>query len=265
MVDLKDLLADLAAESEQLDGLVTALPPADWARPTPAAGWSVGHQIAHLAWTDQVALLAATDPEAFLATVVAAPDPARLVDAGAEEFLAPPATLLSRWRAGRGALADALERVPAGGRLPWFGTRMSPASMVTARVMETWAHGADVAEALGVIRPATARLRHVAYLGFRTLGHSFAVHGRPVPTAPVRVELAAPDGDTWTYGPAGATDRVTGPALDFCLLVTRRRHRADLALTATGPVADAWLDVAQAFAGPPGPGVPPQAASEVPA
>ncbi|MEH0969827.1 TIGR03084 family metal-binding protein [Micromonospora sp. CPCC 205546] len=259
MVDLKDLLADLADESAQLDGLVTGRPPADWERVTPSPGWSVGHQIAHLAWTDHVALLAATDAEAFLATVLAAPEPSRLVDSGAQEFLAPPDELLPRWRAGRAALADALARVPAGGKLPWFGTRMSAASMATARIMETWAHGTDVADALDAARPGTARLRHVAHLGFRTLGHSFAAHGRPVPTAPVRVELTAPQGDAWTYGPADAADRVTGPALDFCLLVTQRRHRADLALAATGPVADAWLDVAQAFAGPPGPGRPPTA------
>jgi uncharacterized protein (TIGR03084 family) len=124
--------------------------------------------------------------------------------------------------------------------------------MATARIMESWAHGEDVAGALGVRRPPTVRLRHIAHLGFRTLGHGFAAHGRPVPAAPVRVELAGPDGEVWAFGPADAADRVTGPALDFCRLVTQRRHRADLALVATGPVADEWLDVAQAFAGPPG-------------
>jgi uncharacterized protein (TIGR03084 family) len=252
MVDLTALLADLAAESEQLDTLVAPLPPEAWARPTPAPGWRIAHQIAHLAWTDHVAHLAATDAAAFFASVTSAPDPSRLVDDGAESFLAPPAALLARWRSGRAALATALAAAPAGEKLPWYGTGMSPASMVTARLMETWAHGEDVADALGVRRTPTARLRHVAYLGFRTLGHSFAAHGRAVPTAPVRVELAAPDGDTWAFGPADAADRVTGPALDFCLLVTQRRHRADLALVATGPVADEWLDVAQAFAGPPG-------------
>ncbi|WP_369597312.1 maleylpyruvate isomerase family mycothiol-dependent enzyme [Micromonospora sp. NBS 11-29] len=137
--------------------------------------------------------------------------------------------------------------------MPWYGTSMSPASMATARLMETWAHGEDVAEALDVRRTPTGRLRHVAHLGFRTLGHGFAAHGRAVPTAPVRVELTAPTGgDVWGFGPAEAADRVTGPALDFCLLVTQRRHRSDLALVAAGPVADEWLDVAQAFAGPPG-------------
>ncbi|MBM0232540.1 TIGR03084 family protein [Micromonospora sp. STR1_7] len=263
MVDLTDLLTDLADESAQLDAMVAALPAADWARQTPAPGWSIGHQIAHLAWTDHVALLAATDHEAFYATVTAAPDVNRMVDAGAEEFLAPPAELLARWRTGRTALVDALAATPAGAKLPWYGTRMSATSMATARMMETWAHGADVADTLGVVRPASDRLRHVAHLGVRTLGHGFAAHGREVPTAPVRVELAGPGGDTWTWGPADAANRLSGPALDFCLLVTQRRHRADLALLATGPVADEWLDVAQAFAGPPGDGRRPAGGSGV--
>ncbi|KKK06135.1 TIGR03084 family metal-binding protein [Micromonospora sp. HK10] len=261
MVDLTALLTDLGAESDQLDALVAPLPPEEWARPTPAAGWTIAHQIAHLAWTDHVAHLAATDADAFYASVLNAPDPARLVDDGAESFLAPPDALLARWRGGRSALAAALAATPAGEKLPWYGTRMSPTSMATARLMETWAHGEDVADALGVRRAPTDRLRHIAHLGFRTLGHSFAAHGRPVPTTPVRVELTAPagsgpgtDGDSWAFGPADAADQVTGPALDFCLLVTQRRHRDDLALVATGPVADEWLDVAQAFAGPPGAG-----------
>ncbi|MEV0215596.1 TIGR03084 family metal-binding protein [Micromonospora sp. NPDC050695] len=265
MVDLTDLLTDLADESAHLDALVAPLPASDWTRPTPAPGWSIGHQIAHLAWTDHVALLAATDPEAFYATVTEAPDVTRLVDHGAEAFLAPPAELLARWRAGRAALADALAAVPAGAKLPWYGTRMSATSMATARMMETWAHGEDVGDALGVVRPASDRLRHVAHLGVRTLGHGFAAHGRPVPTTPIRVELAEPGGDTWAWGPADAAERLSGPALDFCLLVTQRRHRADLALLASGPVAEEWLDVAQAFAGPPGSGREPVSGNGAPA
>jgi uncharacterized protein (TIGR03084 family) len=133
---------------------------------------------------------------------------------------------------------------------------MSAASSVTARLMETWAHGQDIADALEVTRPATARLRHVAHLGVATMSFSFQAHGQPVPTAPVRVELTAPgeDGTTWTWGPPEASDLVRGDALDFCLLVTQRRHRLDTGVRATGPVATAWLEVAQAFAGPPGPG-----------
>jgi len=254
MPDLAGLLDDLDAESADLDARVAPLPEAHWARLTPAEGWTIAHQIAHLAWTDHMTTLAATDPDAFHAGLAsAAEDPYHFVDRGTESLLAPPPELLDRWRAGRATLARALAATPPGEKLPWYGTAMSPASMVTARIMETWAHGQDVADALGQRRTPTDRLRHVAYLGVRTLGHSFLTHGRDVPSAPVRVELVGPSG-IWEYGPDAATDRVVGPALDFCLLVTQRRHRADLALVATGPVADEWLDVAQAFAGPPGAG-----------
>ncbi len=64
----------------------------------------------------------------------------------------------------------------------------------------------------------------------------------------------APGGGTWTWGPDGARDMVTGPALDFCLAVTQRRHVDDTTLRITGPVAAEWMGIAQAFAGPPGPG-----------
>ncbi|HEV7897409.1 MAG TPA: TIGR03084 family metal-binding protein [Planosporangium sp.] len=255
MVDLAELLNDLDEESADLDRIVAGLPDDDWQRPTPAPGWTIAHQIAHLAWTDTVALLAATDPEGFAAVLAeAARDTTGLVDRKAAEGVGPPAGLLARWRQGREALRDALTRVEPHAKLPWFGPPMSPAMTATGRLMETWAHGQDVADALGITRTPTARLRHVAYIGFRTLGHGFAAHGRPVPDEPVGVELTGPDGELWAFGPPDAENRVTGPALDFCLLVTQRRHRADLTLKTSGPVADVWPDVAQAFAGPAGAG-----------
>ncbi|MFD8699319.1 TIGR03084 family metal-binding protein [Kitasatospora purpeofusca] len=257
---LTGLLADLRAESEVLDGLVAGLEPDGWALDTPAAGWTVAHQIAHLVWTDDWSELAARDPEAFVADsrrifgelLAAGADPVE--DGAARGAAEEPAALLTRWRAGRERLATALAAVPADTRLPWLGPPMKAPSMATARLMETWAHGQDVADALGAFREPSARLRHVAHLGVRTLGFAFTVHGLPAPSAPVRVELTAPDGGLWTWGPEGAVDRVSGPALDFCLLVTQRRHRDDLALTAVGEVATAWLPIAQAFAGPPGKG-----------
>jgi uncharacterized protein (TIGR03084 family) len=253
VVELAALLTDLDAETAEVDALVKNLPRQDWDRPTPSAGWTVAHQIAHLAWTDHAALLATTDDARFVALLAPlADDPNRIADQGAEDFLAPPDELRRRWLAGHRELAEALRAAPQGKRIPWFGNLLAPQSMATARLMETWAHGLDIADALGVTREPTDRLRHVAFLGFRTLGHSFLAHGHKVPTEPVRVELVAPDGESWAFGPETATDRLTGTALDFCLLVTQRRHPSDLALVATGPVATAWLSVAQAFAGPPG-------------
>ena len=139
-------------------------------------------------------------------------------------------------------------------RLPWYGPDMGVASFTTARLMETWAHGQDVADALGERREPTDRLRHVAQIGVRALPWSFTVHGRPVPDVPVRVELELPGGGGWTAGPEDAADLVRGSALDFCLVVTQRRHPADVDLTVRGPVAGEWMGLAQAFAGPPGTG-----------
>jgi len=255
MVELAEVLADLRDESADVDRLVADLPPAAWDTPTPAAGWTIRHQIAHLAWTDRASTLAITDPDAFSESLaMALESPESYVDRGTEVTLAAAEVLLPRWRAGRESLAAAIEAVPAGAKIPWYGTAMSPVSMTTARIMETWAHGGDVADALGVTRTPTARLRHVAHLGYRTMAWSFMVNDRPPPAQPVRVELTAPDGAQWTFGPEDTSDRVTGPALDFCRLVTQRAHRADLSLATTGAAADEWLDIAQCFAGPPGAG-----------
>ncbi|WP_461084511.1 TIGR03084 family metal-binding protein [Streptomyces deserti] len=262
MSDPTPVIDDLREESEELDRLVAGLDPGRWALATPAPGWTVAHQIAHLAWTDRSALLAVTDAEAFQALAekaLAAPD--SFVDEGAEEgSRLPPAELLARWREGRRALEQALRAAPPGTRFPWYGPPMSAASIATARLMETWAHGLDVADALGVVRPPTDRLRHVAWLGVRTRDFAHVVHGLTPPADAFRVELLAPSGEVWTYGPEDAPQRVTGPALDFCLLVAQRIHRADTALHAHGPDADRWLDLAQAFAGPSGTGRPPKGA-----
>lgn len=260
MSDSVAVLDDLRDESEELDGVVAALSDREWTRPTPAPGWTVAHQISHLAWTDGVALLALTDSAAFAAeTGRALAAPASFVDDGAGPgALLPPAELLGAWRAGRTRLLDVLREAPAGARFPWYGPPMTAPSMATARLMETWAHGQDVAEAVGVVREPTARLRHVAWIGTRTRDYAYLVRGELPPPEPFRVELTGPAGEFWAYGPEDAAQRVTGPAHDFCLLVTRRAHRSDLAVRATGADADHWLDIAQAFAGPPGAGRAPK-------
>lgn len=250
------IVADLRAESDELDALVAELPAARWAEPTPAPGWTIAHQIAHLLWTDRVALLSVNEEAGFTEVLGAtAADPSGFVDRGAEDIAAAaPAELLVDWRRTRGQLHDALLTVPEGHKLPWFGPPMSAASMATARLMETWAHGLDVADALGVKRPATARLRSIAHIGVRTRDFAFAINGLAAPADPFRVELCAPDGSTWTWGPEDAAQRVSGSAEDFCMLVTQRRPRSALNVTADGADAEQWLGVAQAFAGPPGPG-----------
>jgi uncharacterized protein (TIGR03084 family) len=264
MSDTLDLvLADLDAECAQLDALVADLPDDEtgWRKPTPAAGWDVAHQVAHLAWTDEVALKAATDEVAWDAAVLEAlADPDGHVDTAAAQGAATGgAEILARWRASRAALAKVLRDHPVGERIPWYGPPMSPTSMATARFMETWAHARDVAAALGVRFEPADRVRHVVHLGIRTRGFAFAGHGLEAPADPIHVSLVLPGGAVHEDGPADAAQSVRGSAYDFALLVTQRVHRADTDLVATGPDADRWLDIAQAFAGPAGTGREPRA------
>jgi uncharacterized protein (TIGR03084 family) len=257
-VDMAALADDLTAESAVTRGLIAGLDEAGWHTPTPAAGWDITDQISHLAYFDEVTVRSATRPQQFLAELAEAdnaggiaPDviAARFRDRGGAQMLA--------WfDAARLELLGTFRDIDPARRLPWFGPAMSAASSLTARLMETWAHTQDVADALGVTREPTDRLRHVAHIGVGARAYSYAVNSQPAPAAPVRVELIAPSGATWTWGPADAADRVSGPALDFCLLVTQRRHRDDLALVVTGPSATEWMTVAQAFAGAAGPGRP---------
>jgi uncharacterized protein (TIGR03084 family) len=253
--DLAALLTDLSAETAALREIVDPLTDRDWQRATPAPGWNISDQISHLAYFDDVAVIAATDPEAFTA-IRAKSDAARETpDAIAARYrdLAP-AELRDWFSRARAALLAAFADLDPSARVPWFGPPMSVPSSITARLMETWAHGQDIADTLGASRAPTARLRHVAHIGVAARPFSYAAHGLPAPDQPVRIELTAPSGEIWTWGPPGARDRITGPALDFCLLVTQRRHRADTSLVAAGSAATHWLSIAQAFAGPPGTG-----------
>jgi len=258
---LEAVLGDLSAEGDQIESWVAALDDAEWRQTTPAEGWDIATTIAHLLWTDEVAVLAAgastpEGKEAWDAVVLEAiADPTGYVDACALKIGQLPATeLLARWRRARPALAEALRALPDGQKMPWFGPPMSAASMATARLMESWAHGVDIADALGLSIEPTDRIRNIAHLGVRTRNFAFANNGLEAPSEEFRVELTAPSGEIWAWGPAVAAQSVRGSAHDFCLLVTQRRHRADLDLTAVGPDASKWLEIAQAFAGPSGKG-----------
>ena len=281
VADLSALLADLDAEGVALDNVLTSLPPESWSLPTPSDGWNIAYQVAHLAWTDQASFLAIVDEPAFVAEAEALKaEPKGFIDRTAAQKAGwPPEVLLELWRNGRRDLAQALAQVPAGQKLPWFGPPMSAASMATARLMETWAHGYDIADALGSTPTPTARLRHVAHIGVRTRDFAFAANKLPPPTEEFRIELDTAGLDTagldtarldtagfgtagfgtagsqqWVWGPEDAAQSVTGPALDFCLLVTQRRHVEDLDLSAVGADAATWLTIAQTFAGPVGGG-----------
>ena len=260
-VDMAALAADLAAESAVTRALVAGLDKAGWRTPTPAAGWDIADQISHLAYFNEVTVQSAVHPEQFNAELAAAeadgginPDTiaARFRDrTGAE--------LLAWFEVARAELIDTFIGLDPRARLPWFGPAMSAASSLTARIMETWAHTQDIADALGVSPRADAH----GCATSRTSAWARACSATPStgkPRRPIRSVSSSSDrrAPVWTWGPEDAEDRVTGPALDFCLLVTQRRHRDDLALAVTGPAATEWMTIAQAFAGAAGTGRSPK-------
>ncbi|MFT4299728.1 MAG: TIGR03084 family metal-binding protein [Aeromicrobium sp.] len=248
------VLADLAAESDQIDDWVSTLDDAGWDTVTTPEGWTVRHQIAHLMWTDRASLAAIAAGEEWDQLVhLAQQDPFGFVDTETERLVEiAPESLLHHWRDSRTRLAGALAAVPGGTKIAWFGPPMSAASMATARLMESWAHGYDIADALGIDVPRSDRVRHVCHLGVRTRSFAYLMRGKEAPEAEVRVELVGPSGQAWTWGPEDAENRVTGSAWDFALLATRRRHRVDVDVRAEGEAADDWLNVVQTFAGLPG-------------
>jgi uncharacterized protein (TIGR03084 family) len=251
-----DVIADLTAEGDEVDRLVAGLEPPRWTTPTPAPGWTIAHQVAHLAAVFRMAATAAADPPAFAAMTARPSDD---FDANVRNDLAPylaepPDVLLRRWRDERAAAEKALAAVPPGQLVPWLVRPLPAPVLAAAGMMELFGHGQDIADALQVRREHTDRLRHLVAFAVRTWDFGYLARGLAVPDVSLRFELAAPSGRLWEFGPADGAERVRGPAVDFCLLVTRRRHRDDLALTATGAHADRWLDIAQAYRGPAGPG-----------
>jgi uncharacterized protein (TIGR03084 family) len=255
-MELQGVYADLAAEGDAFDGLVAGLDETGWTTPTPAPGWTIAHQVAHLAFIVHLARLSAADAAAF--EVEAAPariDFQGTVDAKLAEYLADaPESLLARCHSERAGAAAALAAVPEGQMIPWLVNPLPPAVIASAGIMELFGHGQDIADALGVERERTDRIVHLVFFALLTNSFGYMAHGLTPPKEQFRLELTAPSGTLWEFGPADSTERVTGSAWDFCLLVTRRRHRDDLDLQAHGAEADRWLNVAQAYRGPAGEG-----------
>ena len=261
MSSLDDVRRDLTDEQLALDDLVATLDDEGWRRATPSVGWNVADQMSHLAYFDAEAARAINDPDTF------ATSRAELMRAALAGTLddytlgvlrrTSPSELLATWRANRTSLNEAARRLDEKTRVAWYGPSMGATSFLSARLMETWAHGTDVADALGTSLPATDRLRHVARLGYITLSWSYHVRGEQPPDGQVRVELTGPTGDLWTWGADNSVDVVQGSAREFCLVVVQRRHLDDTSLV-TGDLGRHWLLRAQAFAGAPSVGPEPR-------
>ena len=248
MTELADLIGDLEAEQLELQEVVAAIDRDAWLTPTPAWGWDVRDTIAHLADTDEMAIATATGgPYAINDLAARAASGADVTYHGVMKGRRLAGADVGRWwqRASE-AERSMLRNLAADARVPW-GIGMRAPSFVTARLMETWAHGLDVRAALGVPAVDTDRLAHVAWLATRALPYAFSVAGREPPGAPLRVDLVLPSGAAWSNGPEGAPDRITGTAGDYCRVFVHRLPAADTNLVIEGDAARAAIVVARAF------------------
>jgi uncharacterized protein (TIGR03084 family) len=249
------IAGDLHSEQAALEDVVAHLSDEQWQLPTPSPGWTITDQIAHLTYFDFSAALAISNPTDFAGDVAVLWGAVTSGDSAVDELTLgplralPSAELLERWREGRRLLSTVAAKLTDTDRVDWYGPSMGARSFLTARLMETWAHGQDVGDALRLNRPGTDRLRHIARLGYITRGWSYSNRGLQPPAGEVRLTLAAPSGEIWTFGESDASEHISGEALDFCLVVNQRRHLDDTALECTQGARE-WLLIAQAFAGP---------------
>lgn len=252
---LRTLVEDLSAEADALDGLLATLTQGQWLTESPADGWDVRDSVAHIAIGNELALECVTTRrvpklmqdglEAILEGEVAAKAFERRMLSRGRQMNA--ADVHTWWRDGNRELCDALAAADPVARLPWGPNRMSPASFTTARVMETWAHGLDCFDAVGVQPADTDRLHHVADLSVRALPYAFMINGLDAPGA-VRVELDAPSGGTWSVGPPDAPTVIRGAASDWCrVAVHRDRGDERSRLRGEGPDAQDVIKYVQAY------------------
>lgn len=249
------LVDDLEAESGVLEALLARLPPDAWDASSPAEGWTLRDCVVHLAETDDRAMRSVLS-EAPAAD--SSPPDGVLTDAMLGAQGKTPSEVFDWYCRANQRLVSALRRLGGEERLSWAGRPMSARSFTSARLMEHWSHGLDIHDAAGVAPVDTDRLRQVAHLGYLTRDFAYRTHAMTPPETSLYLELVAPSGETWVWGPPDAPDRISGTAGDFCRVVTQRIHPVDTSLHAEGPHAAEFLSIAQAFAGPPGSGRPPR-------
>ena len=248
---------DLRAEGDALNDLLTGMDDDYWHQATAFKNWSVWEVVAHLHFSDYLALTSlrsAAEFKPLAQQVTSARSPGAFTRQWLMQGRQQPLTgpeLRQRWRSMFIEMCEQLAAADPNERFAWFGPGMKARMFTTARQMETWAHGWEIYDLMGVQRKHSDRLRHIATIGVRTYGWTFTNRKLPVPEPAPYVRLQAPSGAVWDFNDPDAGHCVEGDAVEFCQVVTQVRNIADTSLAVTGNNARAWMDIAQCFAGPP--------------
>lgn len=254
---------DFQDESEALYAVLEPLTEKAFDVPTLFNDWTINDILQHLHYFNIMADLSLREPERFtkdyavISELRAKHGFVKATDQVLDGLKGKP--LLTAWRDYYKAMTPNFATADPKQRVKWAGPDMSARSSITARLMETWAHGQEVYDLLGIKRVNADRIRNIAHLGVNTFGWTFVNRKEDVPEPVPYVRLTAPSGDTWEWGEASADERIEGAAEEFCQVVCQTRNIADTKLKITGAVATRWMSVAQCFAGapkdPPPPGM----------
>ncbi|MGR3322024.1 MAG: TIGR03084 family metal-binding protein [Pseudooceanicola sp.] len=247
---------DFLDETRALHALTGEMAEDGFDRPTAFKGWSTNDVLQHLHHYNILADLSLFDPERFAeeyGKVQALREQGLDMVAASREMLGDlaGAELRAAWLEQAEAMAPRWHDADPATRVDWAGPSMSARSSISARLMETWAHGQEIWDLAGRVRADTDRIRSIAVLGVNTFGWTFKARGEAPPGERPTVRLSAPSGEEWTF--PGSDEEIGGSATEFCQVVTQTRNIADVALRVEGPVAREWMAKAQCFAGPPNP------------
>lgn len=247
---------DFREECDALYMLLEPLSEADYEKKTLFKDWTVNNVVGHLHMWNWAADATLREPENFQRffeeLIGAFSEGIAMIDfeekwrKGLKGRV-----LLTAWRETYLKMAEHYEAADPKQRVKWAGPDMSVRSKVTARLMETWAHGQELYDLLGVVREDKDRIKNIAQLGVNTFGWTFINRQMEVPDVKPYVKLTAPSGEIWGWNDANAENRVEGKATEFCQVVAQTRNIADTSLIVVGDVAAQWMSMAQCFAGPP--------------
>ena len=242
---MREILSDLVAEQQFLDQSLQRIPIKHWDKLTPAKPWTVRDTISHLADFAELAADTLSGGNRVKEWQNASDLDAlrqRAIEKGRKMR---PQDVIEWWRAGRARVVEPLSHMSEKDRVEWIQGTMSARTFATFRLMETWAHGLDIYQALDIAVEDTARIRHVCWLGWKTLPYAFKAAG--LDYTPIRVEVIGPGYAKWVYGPDDAENVIKGSASEWARIAVRRVSPAAVSLKVTGEAAHKALEVAQAY------------------
>ena len=245
---MREILSDLVAEQQSLDQFLQRVAIRDWDRATPAPGWSIRDTVSHLATFEEYAYNALAEGGSRRGEADRYPTYEAFTEAGilpGREMRAQ--DVIEWWRGARAKVIEELSRSAPDTRVPWFKGDMSAKTFATTRLMETWAHGLDVYSSLDEECEDTIRLRHIAWLGWKSLPYAFELAGKEY-SKPVRIEVPGPQWSKWVFGPEDTDQVIKGQAGEWCRVAVQRMNPSDAeSLKAQGDVAETALLVARAY------------------